>query len=100
MVNKEVPRKLWDYGVSWISEVMSMTRSSENGTNVGIPLTNMIGENVDISKYLDFGFYEKLWLKDNVGISPSEPGRWLGISHCTGALMCYHIITQTQRYIR
>ena len=28
MVTKRVPRKLWDYGVSWVSEVMPMTNCS------------------------------------------------------------------------
>ena len=59
----------------------------------------MTGETVDISEYLDFGFYEKVWLKDNAGLSTSEPGRWLGISHLTGRLMCYHILTQTGKLI-
>ena len=56
-------------------------------------------ESVDISKYPDFGLYEKLWFKDNHGIYNSEPGRWLHISKCTGRLMCYHILTQTGKYI-
>ena len=38
MVNKLVLRQLWEYGVSWISEVMSMTHSSENSVNGGINL--------------------------------------------------------------
>ena len=44
--------------------------------------------------YLDFGFYDQIWYKDNAGLSPSEPGRWLGISHRTGRLMCYDVLTQ------
>ena len=99
MVKERVPRKLWNYGVSWVSEVMSMTHSSEKSVNGGIPLRNVTGETVDISKYLDFGFYEKFWFKDNSGLSPSEPGRWLGISHQTGRLMCYHILAQTGKVI-
>ena len=68
-----------------------MTHPSENSVNGWINLTNVTGETVDI--------YEKVWLKDNAGISPSEPGRWLGTSHWTGRLMCYHILTQTGRVI-
>ena len=75
MIKKRVPRQLWDYGVSWVSEVMSMTHSSANSVNGGIPLTKVTGETVDTSEYLDFGFYEKFWFKDNFGISNSEPGR-------------------------
>ena len=99
MVNKRVLRQLWDYGISWVSEVTPMTHSPQNSVNGGIPLTNVTGETVDIFEYFDFGFYDKLWFKDNSGLSPGEPGRWLGVSHRTGGLMCYHLITQTGKVI-
>ena len=35
-----------------------------------------------------------MWYKDNAGTSPFEPARWLGVSHRTGRLMCYHVLTQ------
>ena len=59
----------------------------------------MTGKTVYISKYCDFGFYEKVWFKDNSGLSTSEPGMWLGVSHRTGRLICYHIITHTGKVI-
>ena len=37
--------------------------------------------------------------KDNDGLSTNESGRWLGISHYTGGLICYHILTQTGKVI-
>ena len=59
-VKKRVPRQLWDYSVSWVSEVISMTHSSGNSVNGGITLVKMIGDTFDISKYLDSGFYDKV----------------------------------------
>eukprot|EP00957_Ditylum_brightwellii_P055756 4224760-Ditylum_brightwellii.AAC.1 len=56
---------------------MSMTHSSAGGLGDCIPLTKVTGETVDISEYLDFGFYDKVWLKDNAGLSPQEPGSCL-----------------------
>ena len=76
-----------------------MTNSSENIVNGGIPLKNLNGETVDIPKYLGFGFYDKVWFKDNAGLSHSEPVRWLWISHRTGRFMCYHIINQGGKVI-
>ena len=64
-----------------------------------IPLKNATGETVYIFEYLKFGFYDKAWFKDNAGIYPSEPGRWLGIPHHTGRLICYDILTQTGKFI-
>ena len=75
MVNKMIP-------VSWILEVMSMTHSSENSATGGIiPLTNVTKNTNDISKYIGFGFYDRVWFNYNAGMYPSEPERWLGISH-------------------
>ena len=54
----------------------------------------MTGETTDISEYLDFGFYDPVWFKDIARLSPTESGRWLGISHRLGRLMCYNILTQ------
>ena len=59
----------------------------------------MTVKTVDISKYLDFGFYDKVWFKDDAGISPSEPGIYLVISHRKGRLICYHILTHTGKVI-
>ena len=63
MVKKRAPKQLWDYGVSWLLAVMTITFSLENYTNGGITLTNVTSESADKSKYLEFGFYEKFWLK-------------------------------------
>jgi hypothetical protein len=94
MIRKRVPNEFWDYGLKWVSETMSLTHTSAGSINGQIPLTHVTGETPDISEYLDFGFYDQIWYKDNAGLSPSEPGRWLGISHRTGRLMCYDVLTQ------
>ena len=94
MVRKRVPRQLWDYGITWVAEIMSVTHSAAGEINGCVPLTKVTGETTDISEYLDFGFYDPVWFKDNAGLSPAEPGRWLGISHRIGRLMCYNILTQ------
>ena len=70
MEKNGVTRQIWYYGIIWVSEVISMTHSSSNNFNGGIPLTNMTGETVVISKYLEFGFCDKLWFKYDGDISP------------------------------
>ena len=62
--------------------------------NGQIPITQVTGETADISEYLDFAFYDRVWWKDNAGLSPAEPGRWLGVSYRVGRAMCYFILTQ------
>ena len=95
MIRQQVPEPFWDYGLRWVSETSSMTYTSAGSSlNGTIPITQVTGETQDISEYLDFTFYDKVWYKDNAGLSPEQPGRWLGVSSRTGRLMCYHILTQ------
>ena len=95
MVQNQVPKKLWDYGIVWISEIHSMTHTSAGNRLKGaIPLEQVTGDTVDISEYLDFGFYDKVWYKDNAGLSPAKPGRWLGVFQLywtIDVLPCVHI---------
>jgi hypothetical protein len=93
MIRKRVPEAMWDYGMKWVTETSSLTHTSAGSLEGCIPLTQVTGDTADISEYLDFGFYDEVWYKDNAGSSPYEPGRWLGVSHRTGRLMCYHILT-------
>ena len=93
MIKQRVPEELWDYGIRWVSETSSLTHSYAGSMEGHIPLTQVTGEIADISEYLDFSFYDRVWWKDNAGLSPSEPGRWLGVSYRVGRAMCYHILT-------
>ena len=54
---------------------------------------NVTRETADISKYLDFLLYDKVWYKDNTGTSLFDPDRWLVVSHWISRLMCYHVLT-------
>ena len=69
MIRRRVTRELWDYGIIWVSETTLLTHSSEGKIEGAVPLTQVIRETSDISEYLDFGFYEKIWFKDNTRVS-------------------------------
>ena len=94
MIRKRIPKQLWDYGLKWVSETSSLTHTTAGVLGGTIPLQEVTGETPDISEYLDFGLYDEVWYKDNAGASPFEPGRWLGVSHRTGRLMTYYVLTQ------
>ena len=95
MVRKRVPRKLWDYGMRWVCEVMNITYTTAGSMDGCIPQEKVTGETCDISEYLDFGFYDKVWFHDNAGLGPQRAGRWLGVSHRVGNLMCYWVLTES-----
>ena len=99
MIRTQVPTRLWDYGMRWSADVMSLTHTSAGDINGCIPLAKLTGETPDISQYLDFGFYDRVWYKDNAGLGPQLPGRWLGVADTHGNLMCYHILNQNAEVV-
>jgi hypothetical protein len=94
MIRSRVPRKLCDYGVRWTCQAMQRTSTEAGGLRGNCPLQEVTGETVDISEYLDFGFYDHVWYKVNAGLGETSIGRWLGVSQRVGGLMSYLILTQ------
>jgi len=99
MTKRRVPARLWDYGIVWVCEVMSLTANSVFSLEGRAPIEQITGETPDISEYLDFSFYDWLWYKDNAGVGDNKCGRWLGVSHRVGNLMSYWILTISGRVI-
>ena len=58
MVKKRVPKRLWDYGFCWVCEIQNRTSNTSRELNGRCPLEKITGESVDITEYLDFGFYD------------------------------------------
>ena len=94
MVKKNVPRRLWDYGLRWVCDIQNRTSNSSRELNGRCPLEKVTGESVDISEYLDFGFYDWIWYKDNAGLGETKLEKWLGVSLKVGTLMSYWILTE------
>ena len=94
MLKKKVPKRLWDYGIKWVCEVMQCTASTSGDLSGRTTLEQLTGETPEISEYLDFTFYDWCWYNDNAGLGKMKLGRWLGVSHRVGSLMSYWILTQ------
>ena len=93
MLKKKAPRRLWDYGLRWVCEIMQRTASWSGSLEGRTPLEMVTGETPDISEYLDFGFYDWCWYHENAGLGELKLGRWLGVSHRIGSAMSYWILT-------
>ena len=74
MIGERVREECWDYGLTWISEISSLTHSSTGSINDNIPLDVVTSDTPGISEYLDFDFYDAVWFKKNAGSSPYKPG--------------------------
>ena len=93
MHRKLVPKRLWDYGLKFVSEVHVRTSSDATDLKGQTPLERITRDTVDISEYLDFGFYNWCWYHENAGLGPTKLGRWLRVVHKVGGLMSYWVLT-------
>ena len=66
MVKKQVPKRLWDFGLVYESELLChMARGMDNRTGY----EEVTGQTPDISEWLDFEFYDLVWWLDR----PNKP---------------------------
>ena len=52
----------------------------------------MTGETPEISDYLDFGWYDRVWFKEEAGLRETQIGLFLVPLHKVGSLMIYWIL--------
>ena len=94
MVRKNVPKRLWDYGLVHQAGVLNRIARGKTG-RTGIE--EVTGQTPDISEWLDFDFYDRVWWLDTKKPGTTDDnvtlGRWLGISHKVGTDMCYWVLT-------
>ena len=59
----------------WACEIMSLTSNSSFSLDERTPIMEQVtGETPDISEYLDFGFYDWVWYKDNARLGENFIG--------------------------
>ena len=94
---KDIPNCLWDFGLKWVAE--TMTRSCR-GTNERTGYEVVTGDTPDISEWIDFSFYDKVWFWHTPSTDqPAQPGRWLGVAHRVGSSLCYWILTGSGKIV-
>jgi hypothetical protein len=74
---------------------MRLTASYAGQLQGRTPLEAITGETPDISEYLDFGFYDLVWFKENAGLGETQLGRFLDVDHAVGSLMSYKILPRS-----
>ena len=58
MTKKNVPKRLWDFGLVYKSEILSrMAHGNDRQTGY----EEVTGQTPDISEWLDFEFYDLVW---------------------------------------
>ena len=87
-------RRLWDYGMRHEAELLARIAGPDGRT----PIEKVTGETPDISEYLDFDFYDRVWYLHQSGEEP-ELGRWLGVARRVGGALCYYVLTRSARVV-
>ena len=84
--------RLWYYSMKHDAELFSHFAPKDRSP----PLEKVIGDTIDISEYLDSGFYDLVWYWGTLIGEKGEalPGRCLGISHRVGSGMCYWVLNK------
>jgi hypothetical protein len=100
MTERQVPKQLWDYGLVYISEILSIIARPSTGRP---GMEEIKGQTIDISEWLDFSFYDLVWYWNEQKTDMTEDqrllGHWLGIAHRIGSDLTYWILTQSGKVI-
>ena len=74
MLKKKVPTRLWDYGLVYESNILNrITRGSQQRTGLEV----VTGETPDISEWIDFEFYDRIWFYDRKKMEMDDTRRKL-----------------------
>ena len=89
------PRALWNYGIPHFAKLMQLTALNTAYLDGQTPFDKLLGETPDISEYLDFGWYDWVWYKENAGLDAPRLGKFLGIAESASNIMLYYILTKS-----
>jgi hypothetical protein len=100
MLKRKVPPRLWDYGLIYESNILNrIPRGQQQRTGIEI----ITGETPDISEWIDFEFYDRVWYYDQKKIEIDGSGRrlarWLGVAHRVRSDLCYWLLLDSGKVI-
>ena len=78
MIHTCSPRGLYCYGYLYVAKIMQLRYRTAGKLQGKTPLELLTGETSDISKYLDFGWYDRVWYKEDAGLGETKLGQFLG----------------------
>lgn len=84
-----MPTRLWYYRLKYVAEIVNVAASNSVDLNGRTPIELISGETPDMSKYLDFIFYERVWFREHSGLAPTNLGRFLRASGTEVFLISY-----------
>ena len=58
MLVKNIPQRMWNYGINWVCEIISRIVNIRFDTHSKAPYSIVVDETSDISKYFDFTLWD------------------------------------------
>jgi len=92
MLVKNIPQRMWDYGINWVCEIMLRTGNSRFNTHSKIPYSIVVSETPDISEYIDFTLLDWVNVIEGNGLCEPTLAKFLDVSHSIGNAMSYFIL--------
>ena len=95
MFKKRCPRRVWDFGLVYEGEILSRLSRGRDGRT---GMEEITGQTTDISDWLDFEFYDTVWVLNRTSIKMDTvdderlPAKWLGVSHHVGSDLSYWLL--------
>ena len=96
MFRTYLTRALWSNGIPYVFKITQIMESFAAYLWGRTPLEALTGETTYISQYLDFGFYDRVWFKEDAGLGETKLGRFLGVSHHIGYLVSYWVFPESR----
>ena len=92
MFRSYCPRSLWCYEIPHVAKIMQTTASFAANLQGRTPLEALTGETPDISQYLEFWLYYRVWFKEDAGLDETKLAILLGVSHQVRSLISYWVL--------
>ena len=89
------PRSLQTHGLPHFAKIMKFIATNAAGLNGQTPLGHLTRETLDISQYLDFGFYDWIQYKENTGLDIPRLGRFLDVADAMCNIHSFHILLES-----
>ena len=100
MLKRKASPRLWDKGLVYESNILNrIPRGQQQRTGIEI----VTGKTPDISEWIDFKFYDRVWYYDQKKIEIDGSGRrlarWLSVAHRVGSDLCYWFLLESGKLI-
>jgi len=94
MSRTTTPHRLWDFATVYTAELCNRLALPLYQLHGLTPIEILTGNTPDISEYLDFEWYQPIWIYDSAPFPEKRRniGQWLGIAHRVGQAMCYWVL--------